>query len=59
FHATLEEIAEADLLLHVVDISHPNALGQFEAVQETLEEIGADHIPNGDSIKQSRSLERP
>lgn len=45
FHATLEEIAEADLLLHVVDISHPNALGQFEAVQETLEEIGASHIP--------------
>lgn len=45
FHATLEEIAEADLLLHVVDISHPNALGQFQAVQETLEEIGAGHIP--------------
>ncbi len=45
FQATLEEIAEADLLLHVVDISHPNALNQFEAVQETLEEIEASHIP--------------
>jgi GTP-binding protein HflX len=45
FQATLEEIAEADLLLHVVDISHPNALNQFEAVQETLEEIEAGHIP--------------
>ncbi len=45
FHATLEEIAEADLLLHVVDISHPNALGQSQAVQETLVEIGAGHIP--------------
>src|SRR5512141_101354 len=45
FHATLEEIAEADLLLHVVDISHPNALNQFEAVQQTLEEIEASHIP--------------
>ena len=45
FHATLEEIAEADLLLHVIDISHPNALNHYEAVMETLEEIGAGHIP--------------
>ncbi len=45
FHATLEEIAEADLLLHVVDISHPNALNQAEAVQETLDKIEANHIP--------------
>jgi GTPase len=45
FHATLEEIAEADLLLHVVDISHSNALNQFEAVQETLDKIEAHHIP--------------
>ena len=45
FHATLEEIAEADLLLHLVDISHPNALNQFESVQQTLDEIGAGHIP--------------
>jgi len=45
FHATLEEIAEADLLLHVVDISHPNALNQYESVQMTLDKIGAGHIP--------------
>ncbi|MBT3315702.1 MAG: GTPase HflX [Anaerolineae bacterium] len=45
FRATLEEIAEADLLLHVVDISHPNALNHFEAVEETLEGIDAAHIP--------------
>jgi GTP-binding protein HflX len=45
FHATLEEISEADLLLHVVDVSHPNAINQAEAVQETLEEIDAGHIP--------------
>jgi len=45
FRATLEEIAEADLLLHVVDISHPNALNHFEAVEETLSEIEAEHIP--------------
>ncbi len=45
FRATLEEIAEADLLLHVVDISHPNAMNQAEAVQQTLEEIDAGHVP--------------
>lgn len=45
FRATLEEIAEADLLLHVVDISHPNAMNQAQAVQHTLKEIGAGHIP--------------
>jgi len=45
FRATLEEIAEADLLLHVVDISHRNAMNQAEAVHETLEEIEAQHVP--------------
>jgi GTPase len=45
FRATLEEIAEADLLLHVVDISHPNAMNQAEAVLETLKTIEAEHIP--------------
>lgn len=45
FRATLEEIAEADLLLHVVDITHPNAIAQAQAVYETLSEIGADHVP--------------
>lgn len=45
FRATLEEITEADLLVHMVDISHPNAINQAEAVQQTLEEIGAGHIP--------------
>ncbi|HEY5270822.1 MAG TPA: GTPase HflX [Anaerolineales bacterium] len=45
FRATLEEIAEADLLLHVVDISHPNAMNQAEAVHETLVEIEAEHVP--------------
>jgi len=45
FRATLEEIAEADLLLHVVDISHPNAMNQADAVHETLEEIDASQVP--------------
>jgi GTP-binding protein HflX len=45
FRATLEEIAEADLLLHIVDISHPNAINQAEAVHETLENIEAAQVP--------------
>jgi GTP-binding protein HflX len=45
FRATLEEISDADLLVHVIDISHPNALAQAEAVHQTLREIGAAEIP--------------
>jgi GTPase len=45
FQATLEEIAEADLLIHVVDVTHPNAQAQANSVNETLKEIHADHIP--------------
>lgn len=45
FQATLEEIAEADLLLHVIDGSHENAESQRKTVLETLEEIGAGEIP--------------
>ncbi len=45
FRATLEEIAEADLLLHIVDITHTNAQAQAQAVYQTLEEIEADHVP--------------
>ena len=46
FRATLEEIVEADLLLHVVDITHAQYQAQAEAVRETLEEIGAIQIPS-------------
>lgn len=45
FRATLEEIAEADLLLHVVDVTHPNAVEQARSVHMTLAEIEAAHIP--------------
>ncbi len=44
FRATLEEIAEADLLLHVVDVTHPNAMAQAKSVHETLKKIGAGDI---------------
>lgn len=41
FKATLEEVVEADLLLHVVDLSHPQAEEQIVAVNDVLREIGA------------------
>ena len=59
FHATLEEIVESDLLLHVVDISHPNALNQFESVQQTLEELGAQHIPILTALNKVDQLRDP
>jgi GTPase len=45
FRATLEEISQADLLLHVVDAAHPNARQQLQAVQETLAEINSQDLP--------------
>jgi GTP-binding protein HflX len=59
FHATLEEIAEADLLVHVVDISHPNAISQFQSVTQTLEEIGAGHIPVVTALNKVDRLSDP
>ena len=59
FHATLEEIAEADLLLHVVDISHPNALNQFQSVQDTLDKLGAHHIPVVTALNKVDGLRDP
>lgn len=45
FHATLEEVVEADLLLHVVDVSNEAAEFQIEAVTEVLKELGAAEKP--------------
>ena len=68
FKATLEEVVEADLLLHVVDMSHSQAEEQIEAVNTVLEEIGAsgkptlmvfnkiDRVENGGLL--NRNLER-
>lgn len=45
FHATLEEALQADLLLHVVDASHPDARMQIETVERVLDEIGCVNRP--------------
>lgn len=45
FHATLQESAEADLLLHVIDYHDPERLHHQEVVEEVLQQIHADKIP--------------
>ena len=45
FKSTLDEVREADLLLHVVDISHPGFEEQMDVVKQTLREIGAGDKP--------------
>jgi len=45
FRSTLEELAEADLLLHVVDIADPDADAQIESVERTLQELSLLDIP--------------
>ncbi len=45
FKATLEELAESQLLLHVVDVSHPHAREQMSAVHRVLQELGLEDRP--------------
>jgi GTP-binding protein HflX len=45
FRSTLEEVGDADLLLHIVDGSSPDPQGQIDAVRTVLAEIGADSVP--------------
>ncbi len=45
FRSTLEEVADSDLVLHVVDGSHADPEGQIAAVREVFAEIGADKVP--------------
>jgi GTP-binding protein HflX len=45
FHATLDEMQDADLILHIVDISNPRFEQQMESVNNLLREIGLEHIP--------------
>jgi GTP-binding protein HflX len=45
FRATLEELAQSDLLLHVIDVTHPKAPEQAQVVDETLEDLGLSEKP--------------
>ena len=59
FRATLEEVTEADLLLHIVDVTHPNALEQSRAVEDTLVEIEATDKPMVVALNKIDRLENP
>lgn len=45
FKSTLDEVREADILVHVVDVSHPDFEEQMEVVEQTLKDIGANEKP--------------
>ncbi|MCH3965907.1 MAG: GTPase HflX [Clostridium sp.] len=45
FRSTLEEVSEADMLIHVVDYSNPNYIEHMDVTKTTLKELGADDIP--------------
>lgn len=45
FQSTLDEVRYADLLLHIVDIAHPNRIDHYEQTNRVLEEIGAGTVP--------------
>ena len=45
FRSTLEEVADADVVLHVVDASDPDPEGQLSAVRDVLAEVGAEKVP--------------
>ena len=59
FRATLEEVVEANLLLHVVDISHVNALQHIDAVEDTLAEIDAAGMPRILVLNKTDLLDGP
>jgi GTP-binding protein HflX len=59
FRATLEEIGDADLLLHVVDITHPNASEQAQAVLTTLDEIGVADVPMVTALNKIDAFANP
>nr|MBP7693587.1 GTPase HflX [Anaerolineales bacterium] len=57
FRATLEEISETDLIVHVVDVTHPNAEQQAQAVQDTLDELNVHDVPVLLALNKSDQLE--
>lgn len=59
FRATLEEVVEADLLLHIIDVSHPDWEGQRDAVLETVESIGGENVPMLTVFNKVDALEDP
>ena len=59
FRATLEELEEADLLLHVVDGTSPDVIEQCQSVERTLRELGVDQRPTLTVINKIDAMEEP
>lgn len=59
FRATLEELEEADILLHVIDISHPHAYEQTQTVDATLADLGVGEKPRLLALNKVDLLRRP
>ncbi len=59
FKATLEEVAAADLLVHVVDVSHPGMVQQMEAVDAVLAELGVGRAPRLEAYNKVDRLPAP
>ena len=57
FKSTLDEVREADLLVHVVDISHPNFEEQYEVVESTINEITSPQ-PSPQEREKKKQAER-
>ncbi len=59
FRATLEELEEADILLHVIDISHPHSFEQTQTVDATLADLGVGDKPQLLALNKVDLLRRP
>jgi len=59
FRATLEELNDADILLHVIDITHPEAEQQRQVVEQTLRDLGVESRPRLDLLNKVDLLTRP
>jgi GTP-binding protein HflX len=59
FRSTLDEVAQADLLLHVVDVSAPDPAAHMDAVRTVLRDIGADDVPELVVFNKADLLDRP
>src|SRR5262249_20200217 len=57
FRATLEEVAGADLLLHVIDAANPERERQMAAVRSVLTDVGADKVPSIDVFNKQDKLD--
>lgn len=59
FRSTLEEVQEADMILHVVDVSHPKVKEQIKTTEKVLEELGCQEKPGFLVLNKSDQLDEP